>query len=814
MSALDDLLSVDQSAEVELLVRIHPRDPETGGTVPVLLTTAKGGLQSAPTDSPPNEQFLERLLRGWTLELRLSQPGQLLEGAGATSYGTLLVDDSRQEFARWPDLEWNAAEIEIMVGGRVGADGRRFPVRDFEPLLSGLVDTFRRGPDDSTWEISLRGQKHSADLPFVLDTYRGFGGALRVADDVSWIEAADDTPILTGGARTIEWIGVVPTLHGVLWEQDGRFNLSIETDGRLRMQLLAGMTVLDTVESAAGTVVVDPHRPRFVALVIGDGATPEVRIHYGTGPDDWAEVASGTLSGAINETGTAALRLGTDAGGTILWEARISDAEFTGDELANRIFAPVFDLAEASLVEAWQFDDAVGDSVLGGKSALDLAFEGEKNLTWLASLDGDDPVGFGGGPIGQSRPDGWGTAFGVPLSLVDTPRGGYQAGIPSSTEDVLRLYVDGAPLVPDETITAAGSEISFADPDVESFTLSGDLSAHRLIAHQNTPERLGQNITITGSTSNDGEVEVLAVSADGKIVTTGGGFHAETSVAGTEIRTSAADRQYTYDIARSAVFTPTAVQGQLTAHWRFRSGASGDGLYSEALAYTLGAAVDSSALLWDPPVAFPVLVGEAASRRETAARLALSACAWLLERPDGTFATGTLVPAVAAEAAGRLGPGNTTDITLAAETDPFRRITVGWGRTWQTIDRAAMAGSLTTTDRERHAVPWRYEPRDATAATLREFPLAQVKAEAFETYLVTRADALRWLDYAAALYLQPRRWYAVEASGLGALLRLPGSVYYLEHPDHTLKLPAGTLGRVMSGGIESSSQAVTVEVLV
>ncbi len=822
MTALSDLLRVDRSAQVELAVRIRPRNRETGETVLVLLTTQSGGILSEPTDSPPNAPYLERLLRGWNLELRLTQPGQLLAGAGATSFGTLLVDDSRQEFATWPDYDWSAAEIDIRAGGKVGADGRRFPLAEFEPLFAGLVSKFRRGSEDSSWEISIRGPKRRADLPLVTDTFRGFGGALRIDDNASWLEAADDAPLLTGGARTIEWVGVIPALPAsemFLWDQDGRFTLALLADGSLRMQLLSGMTVLDEVASAAGVVVPEAGRPRFFALVVDPGdtpATPTVRLLYGTIPDDFAEVVSGALSGAINDTGSAVLRLGAgSAAGAALWEVRISDVAYGLDELAARIFSPAPDLADAALVEAWQFDDAGGTTAYGAKGVLNLPFGGGQNLTWVASLDGDDPVTFGGGPIGQTKPDGWGSAFGVALPLVDSPRGTYLAGPAGATEDVLRVFLDAAPMAPDETLLAANSgDIVFTAPNV--VTLTGGLTAHRLIPTQTVdPARAGQFVDVTGTALNDlSTVEVAYVAADGLSLGLVATVVNETAPPGAMIRTSEADRQYTYDLASSTIATPVPVQGSLTAWWKYRSGTSGLALYSEALAYVLNAPVDTSALVWDPPVAFPVAAGDASTGRQFAAQLALSAVAWLLERPDGTFATGTLQPPTAAEVVGLITPGTNVSISPLEFTDPFRQITVAWGRTWQTVDRGSMAGSLTNTDRDRHANSWRFEPKTATPAVLRKFPLAEVRLEPFETFLVARADALRWLELAAPLYLEERRWYSVENSGLGALMILPGSVYEIEHPDHTLQLPSGTLARIMTSGIDSSSDLVALEALV
>jgi hypothetical protein len=342
-------------------------------------------------------------------------------------------------------------------------------------------------------------------------------------------------------------------------------------------------------------------------------------------------------------------------------------------------------------------------------------------------------------------------------------------------------------------------------------------TAARLIQAQSDPVREGQRIVISGSASNDGTFRVAQVRDPSS---TGAGawniFVEEALVfeivgPGVSIRTHIDDRQFSYDLDTStAVILSNEQAGAFGID--VSGGDQASYLASEAFAVVSDGAVNTDGLLWDPPLAIGHLINNSTTRKGVLDAIALSAMSWWVEDEEGVFRLITIRPPVGAPA--RRFRSEILTIRSLASTDPFSRISVGHSRNYLVLDQGNIPGSVPANTRARLSSEYLYVPRNATAATLKNFPQSKPRPDAFPTYLGSDADAQQWLDFAAPMFLEERSWWEVTLAGawIAAVVRA-GDEHEFVYDPPTGKFEAGAAARIMNVSVEKGADRTILEVI-
>lgn len=801
-------------ADIRAAVILQPR---VSGTPTPYYVTDAAALFTEPTDDPPDTGFRNVLMSGWRIDRSISDPGALF-GPSRAAVGSLTLNLADGYLSDWEDLGWDGAAVEIRLGGAIKADGSVYPFADFETVFTGICGDPVPG-EGSTIEIPITSADALIDQ-LVTETYGGWGGAYRIESGDTATTADDAALDVT--AVTIEWIGVcnaLPASGGALLRRGatGDYGLRLTPAGLLQFVYDSGTAISTSYTVTAGQRL-------YAAASVGTvGGVITAKVYAGSTPENVAEVLSETLpsfpmtSGGLNFVGTG--------WGFDLWEARLWSVARSEDDIVDGFRSPILDAAnEADVIEAWKCGDGTGSTISGEKGLLDITVSGGD---WVSSLEGDDPQQFPGGPMGQSKPDLFGPASEVLLTLVDSQRGEYQWSR-SASQDLLRVKSRGVPLVPDETIAEANpGDMIFTAPDRITLNPASGLSFHRLIQFQDSPPRDGQYIDIAGTASNDQiGIECFAVDADGLGLTTASVIVNETGPGTAVVSTFADSIQYTYDLARSIITVPTPLDGELTATAVGRL-SNGDYTAADWVEYLTGAAPNTDDLAFNPRIGWHVRRGQSITGRDVISAIQRSIVGWVLESRAGSWRMGNYSdpdPNATPDVAVVFSPIFEVDAALSAPViargvsiSPRRTVIPPWSvslayaPTWHTQQASALAGSVSPADRALLSEPWRVLDR-SRAQTLADYPTSTPLPRPVETWIASQSDAIEAAARLRDFLCVKRRWWPIDAAGAGLSTIELYAHALVEHPDPTKGLAGGVHCRVIRVTEDSGRDVVGLEV--
>lgn len=789
-----ELLSRDPSAEIVVAVDLRPRDPVTGEVVLVLLTTAPR-LYTGPNDDPPNAIHRSLTLRGWSPSRALAERGKLVGSNSSFDAGLVEVDNSDGQLTFLQELDWNGAAFGVKVGGHRTADGQPYPYSLFLDSMAGVVSNLV-GTANSSFEIRFAGRSPLLAQPLVAEVFRGFGSCLVIPDG-EMAAGAGDAPAVV--AVSVDWIGIVDGAADI-FTLGTALSLSVSALGVVTFSGGGGV-----LSSGIGAVPVGS--PCVISASVPDTGS-SVRVYAGTKASDLALVVEAILPHAI-DLGDRTPSIG---GPSRPWEVRLWSVDRDLEAVSAGAESSVDPDAE-NLVETWRFED--GEPGIGG------VVRGENGTNFIVSsppcyftstLEGDDPVSFPGGPANTTKPDGWGPVTNIRPQLVSSQFNDYVYGVGPS-KDLPRVYVNQAPLVPNEVLTSAYTgQISFTAPSTISF--AGGLSGRHFVPGQENPQRDGQRIEVTGSGTNDGVYQVATVAQDGSFLTvvelTIVG--APSAPAGTVVRSYAVDIAYSYDLETSTIRTVGVPPGDLTADAVMRFAGKAGMTVLDALAFVLGTEVDATSLAWNPVVGWWLPPGSTMTRAQLATEIAASACAWWIEDRFGSYRVGTWrLPSGSPRAT--IGESRIASITELETVVPASRLYVGYGRPWVKQESGTLPLSIPSARRGLVSRDFQVASRSASAATLTQFPLAKPRTEVFGTYLTTRADAEIWLDYAMPLYATRKlRWFDIDVAGSAFGELDVDQCIVISHPDPTYEIVAGALARIYNVKEDPGTDLLPIEV--
>lgn len=809
-------LLADPTAPVYVAADLRPRDPVTRQIRRKLITNA-ARLHTEPDDDPPSAIHRSLLVQGWSTQRRLTASGQFL-GSSAFNVGTLLVLNDMGQTTDWLDLDWSNAEVILKIGGITLPDGSPYPYSLFYPYFTGIVDSIDpESQSDAALTLTIVGRRKLLDQQAVEELYSGLGGGVLVPASQPpnpYGNATGTMPSInvTGTGFAVEWFGRISALaivgYDLIRVTNGAnsYGITIDSPNGISASTLGG---------GVGYYDVQPgDNVHAIVSVHPDNQTADVYVGVNGAPVELMGTLSllapiTDLAGAIN-IGSRFSGFGADAS---TWEARIWRTYQDVDAISSREEGPLTTVTGLpDLVECWKFEDGVLPTARGQLGVANLTLSG--TASFVPSYEGDDPVVFPGGPSGKTKPDGWGRARSVALTNVDSQRHAYQWKRASSgpSPDLSRVYVGGAPLAPDETISSTASGQIVFSASAKTITLSAPLTGRRLIAGQTDPARTGQRVAVTGSASNNSTFTVApsGISADGLTITVLETPANESAPSGTVIRTLAADAGYTYDLAHSVILTPSSLTGDATADVTLWLSQGGTARVSEVMAQILGAPVDTSALLWDPEINYWLAPGSSTKFSEILDKLAFSAAAWWIETRDGTgYRLGTYqLPNGTPQAV--IGASKISSIKNVQTITPYYRFRVAYDPTWQTV--STLSGSVSQSQRDLLQNPWRFYPRTAPASFRKQWPLSQERTDPFQTYLTNRDDAKTWADLAQPLYMAKRRWLDLDVEGLSLLSIDLNDCVWVSHPDPRYQIVDGALCRILAMEEQTSSDIVSMEV--
>ncbi len=831
-------------AEVYIAVELQSRDPETEAIREYRITNAPR-LFTLPTDDPPNEQFLSVLMKGWRTERSLTvlpngRIAKTFTGPSSFNRGALIIDASPtgnpfassatdttlpSPFADWLDVDWSGQPITIKVGARVKADGTAYAFADFVDFATGLVQSVNPGPD-GTLEIVIAGTKKLCTEPVVIEQYRGFGGAAQVPT-TRFLSTPSDA-LWSVDTVVLEWIGVMSTAGAVnfIAHGTGDYGIALSGGNTLGIMHSGGTKVFGTFPMTVG-------EPLSVAITYTplEGSTSVV-LYAGKSSLEMSAVMSLTVPALAPATSFMEICRVFGGGVFECWDARVWSTR-TASEIIAGIDAPVADPAsQSSLLGYWKFEQGEGDVAFGAKGP-DMTYS-STGLIWVSTLEGDDPQNRSGSLQGKSKPDGYGALFNVPVTNVDSQRHLGQWSRIAST-DLRRLKVDGAPMVPDETVTSVGvGDISFDDTD-DAFVLSvpSGLTGRRFVPGQADPSIRGQSIVVINAPGYNATYR-LAVGVEGaladelriKVVDEFGDplSPAPASAAlpaGTEIRTLAAERQYTFNLATSTVDTPQEIAGVLTADAVLRLVETAK--VSEVVTDILAPSVVESVLTFDPIVSTFFFTGTEIKICEAIDELMRSCLGWWIEKRGGGFKIGnytlpteTPVAALLGSRAAEVGAtvdlppvlGSIERLVRRKTVVPSWRTSAGHARTWHVHPEGSTKSSVARATRDTLESQYRITPRPFPETKDRwptSDPLPLLK-----TLLVDPSEVETFLDLSADLFTEQRGWYDADVSGLGLLAVELADVVLLQHPEPTLGVETATPARIVSMVEDTSSDLVQV----
>jgi hypothetical protein len=838
-----------EGGDLWLAVVFHPKDRATGAVRALLFTDAPA-LYTSPADTPPNARFVTRLLPSWRLKRAVAPSGSLTGPSSIESAG-FDIDNSDGSLTFLKSLIWSDQPFEVYMGSPRGPAGQAIGFSSFLRVFSGVTQNCQGA---TTLSIAALGRKASLDNPLVQNYYRGFGmGVSLVANSSTGLVGVASEEHNVTGSLSIEWVGRLTGTHfGTSWaplfQVSNFYGLIVGADGKLGFITGASATDLSSVRfsSYGPPANVDLY---LAGVVAPDGVTVSLYSRVGmasatTGFRPGALQLAGTLTMPVpvNKTdpdaGIPAVGLRTGAAhavGQHVYEIRVRAESLDYETLSAGSERPLPLRGEgvSNLLDAWRFGEGTGTDALSEVNHVTLALTGDAK--WLPSLDGDDPAVFPGGPLGQTKPTCWGPCFQLPLVLLDKQTQTYgwrgpdlDVGVGPSFDLWGRLRANGAPLVPDETIALGAGSITFGFDDPHVIALSGidavtgvQMTGKRLIPGQLSPARPGQRIVVTGTTSSNGTYTLApdglggqpTISNNGRDIRVVESMTGETVLSPTPavIRTLAADRQFSYNLANStAIILASDQAGAFGID--VTGGSQATYLASELFAIVADGPINTDGLLWDPPLAVGHLLNAATTRKGLLDAIALSAMAWWVEDETGVFRLVTIRPPVGSPS--RRFRSEILSIRSISSTVPFARITVAHSRAYLVVDQGNIPGSVPANDRARLSTEYLLAPRTASAETLDNFPQSKPRPEAFQTYLIDAPNAERWLDFAAPMVLEERLWWEVTMQGAWIASAVKsGDEHEFIYAPPTGTFENGAAARVMSVSVEKSSDRTVLEVL-
>lgn len=838
MSDFDDLEALTFE-QILIAVDVLPLDRVTRLPVPDFVTTAPR-LFTEAGDTPPSRGYKSVVATGWKTTRRLTQPGKFL--APSTFNVASLLLSNRPPAAGlpgplddWLSQDWNDRPIIVRAGGRVTAAGLPYPFSSYETIWTGVTDDLIPRADGSL-ELRLVGRARELSKPVADELYRGFGGAAQVSAPELLETKSLATWDLTEGA--IDFFGIVPSFgsgHRLIAKESGDYGVILNSAGLVGYRW-DGANVFSTFAATAG-------KPLYAGLSFDKDAL--LTLHAGRDGRDVSTVLTAQESPVAQTTSRLFVGQSFGSGVVEVWDARIWSQPRDLDTSLGVVDTPLTDplgqAAENGLVAYWKLGEGTGEIARDevDNANGELAHSGS-GLVWVSSLEGDDPVQFGGSSLGQAKPRVLGPANNVLLASVDSQRRDYQWSLRASN-DLTRVKTMGGPLFPDETITTAGvGELAWDDVAKTLTIVSGGHTFRRYVPGQVDPAVNGQRVDITIDATYAGVYRVAeqviqagtfisGISDDGLVMSllddaTGLPPSLPTGdlATGAVLRPPESARHFTFDLLTSTVRTIDH-HGDLTADVAGElSGASGSKL-SELFEILAGEAADTSALTFDPPLGIAFAKGSRVTRKAALDQIAFSGVAsWVEDRAGGyrlatfTVPAGVPVATIAGSRLSDLGDefsapiiGRIKDIRPVRTKIPAWRLTTGYARTWHVQDADSLIGAITAAERALLSEPYRWAVR--TLSSVRTtYPTSDPLAP-FQTLLLTLKDAETHLSLAKPLYAVKPRWYSCQVQGLALFALEPGDLIWLQWPDRTFGIVTPVRARILALTEDTSSDTVTLE---
>ncbi|OQC42268.1 MAG: hypothetical protein BWX64_00285 [Acidobacteria bacterium ADurb.Bin051] len=408
MTAAADFLTDPTRREV-WLAELYPRDPATGDEVPLYYATDVWG--TLPSETPASRQYDPRLVQPLNVALDSISPGTVAI-LPATRGGELRLGSVCGDLDELLELDWDGARAVVRVagfyrGGRLAyADAPVAFEGEADSALVGLEEVVVRLRDrEERWEDPLESRRYFGSswmLHFGAGSVVTLGAPakLNITGDLT-VQARVRLESTAGINRLASWANSSATYPWLLYVTNTPRKLTYRNSDAGGVSMAAEMT---------------PGRWYTVAVTVTGTA---LRMYL------WDEETQGggavvaeafTLSTATRTASTGNLRLGESGGKSSagwqldelrVWGAVKTEAEL--DELRRRR-PTADDLADASLLAAWEFEEGTGSTV--ADSASSPANGTASSCTWYPSLEG------GASLEGKTRPIGWGQCQNVTPALV------------------------------------------------------------------------------------------------------------------------------------------------------------------------------------------------------------------------------------------------------------------------------------------------------------------------------------------------------------------------------------------------------------
>lgn len=407
MTAAADFLTDPTRREV-WLAELYPRDPATGDEVPLYYATDVWG--TLPSETPASRQYDPRLVQPLNVALDSISPGTVAI-LPATRGGELRLGSVCGDLDELLELDWDGARAVVRVAGFYR--GGRLAYADAPVAFEGEADSALVGLEEVV--VRLRDREERWEDP--LESRRYFGS--------SWmLHFGAGSRVTLGAPAKLNVTGDLTIACRVRFSSFAAANWMISWNNRAKnypyLFAVAETTQLVYQNTTGGAAIgsvngLEAGRWYTLAVTVSGAAVTFYQWDEDAqGGEVWTE--GHLLASSVHPAGNGDLRIGESNGSSSagmqldelrVWGAVKTEAEL--DELRRRR-PTADDLADASLLAAWEFEEGTGSTV--ADSASSPANGTASSCTWYPSLEG------GASLEGKTRPIGWGQCQNVTPALV------------------------------------------------------------------------------------------------------------------------------------------------------------------------------------------------------------------------------------------------------------------------------------------------------------------------------------------------------------------------------------------------------------